>query len=538
MGDRVEGDMEFPTNRGSNERAGILRGAGVAWPNGIVPYIFATGYSYEQELIITAAMRMLENTVAMNNYRCVQFRPRNLSDPYYIIFYNGNGCSSYVGQNPGMNLNRTVTLQVSGCLGVGTIMHELLHALGFEHEQSRPDRDQYVTINWANIQTGIVMFLISMSYNFDRFDNNSVNTYNTPYDYRSLMHYSSTAFSTNGLPTIVANQANVTMGQRSNLSVYDVQALRRFYNCTASGMTLPPTTTPPPLNVSGVNTTYSSTWTTNSRKFLRYGGRTANYYYETYQVNVSTAGYYRFKSSSSIDTYEDDDTGSNAQFQFTLYLQPNTVYTLVATTYAENVTGSYTVIASGATRVTLVPVTNTSTVLTTTSAPATIQVVTNGIIVTINTTNRTLNGGYITPNNTVFNLDDSSTVNGYVRTVSVQYVQSRLPTASTRIWIYGIIPILGGYMACSQYLVPSAQISTTQLGQTYNITANIINVFPGTYVGVGIQDRLTSIATTSGSIAFSIGTVNLTSNIFTRRPLYFRPDNLGFGVKVSYTIMT
>ncbi|CAF5008754.1 unnamed protein product, partial [Rotaria sp. Silwood1] len=143
-------------------------------------------------------------------------------------------------------------------------------------------------------------------------------------------------------------------------------------------------------NVSGVNTTYSSAWTTNSRKFLRYGGRTANYYYETYQVNVSTAGYYRFKSSSSIDTYgylyvnnflpsstslnflvEDDDTGSNSQFQFTLYLQPNTVYILVATTYYENVTGSYTVIASGATRVTLVPVTNTSTVLTTTSAPAT-----------------------------------------------------------------------------------------------------------------------------------------------------------------------
>ncbi|CAF1305361.1 unnamed protein product [Rotaria sp. Silwood1] len=722
--------MEFPTILGLSDRAGILRGAGVAWPNGIVPYIFATGYSYEQELIITAAMRMLENTVAMNNYRCVQFRPRNLSDPYYIIFYNGNGCSSYVGQNPGMNLNRTVTLQVSGCLGVGTIMHELLHALGFEHEQSRPDRDQYVTINWANIQTGIVMFLISMSYNFDRFDNDSVNTYNTPYDYGSLMHYSSTAFSTNGLPTIVANQANVTLGQRSNLSVYDVQALRRFYNCTASGTTLPPTTTPPPLNVSGVNTTYSSAWTTNSRKFLRYGGRTANYYYETYQVNVSTAGYYRFKSSSSIDTYgylyvnnflpsstslnflvEDDDTGSNSQFQFTLYLQPNTVYILVATTYYENVTGSYTVIASGATRVTLVPVTNTSTVLTTTSAPATtststyppnttitsysgvlnntsptfyrtgnsnifyfeaikvttnitgnytfisnsgidsfgylcvnsfnpsnvastlvaldddsggnaqfsitytlqagttyilifttyspnvttsfsimalgparlglqyikmsngsgsittitststirystltttapvicngssirltcpVQVVTNGIIVTINATNRTLNGGYITPNNTVFNLDDSSTVNGYVRTVSVQYVQSRLPTASTRIWIYGIIPILGGYMACSQYLVPSSQISTTQLGQTYNITANIINVFPGTYVGVGIQDGLTSIATTSGSIAFSVGTANLTSNIFTRTPLYFRPDNSGFGAKVSYTIM-
>ncbi|CAF4968810.1 unnamed protein product, partial [Rotaria sp. Silwood1] len=259
-----------------------------------------------------------------------------------------------------------------------------------------------------------------------------------------------------------------------------------------------------------------------------------------------------------------DDSGGNVQFLITYTLQAGTTYILIFTTYSPNVITSFSIMALGPARLglqyikmsndsgSITTITSTSTIrysTLTTTAPVIcngssirltcpVQVVTNGIIVTINTTNRTLNGGYITPNNTVFNLDDSSTVNGYVRTVSVQYVQSRLPTASTRIWIYGIIPILGGYMACSQYLVPSAQISTTQLGQTYNITANIINVFPGTYVGVGIQDRLTSIATTSGSIAFSIGTVNLTSNIFTRRPLYFRPDNLGFGVKVSYTIMT
>ncbi len=59
------------------------------------------------------------------------------------------------------------------------ILHELAHTLGLWHEQSRPDRDLHVRINWDNIEEG-------REHNFDRHDEASMYG---PYDFESLMHY-------------------------------------------------------------------------------------------------------------------------------------------------------------------------------------------------------------------------------------------------------------------------------------------------------------------------------------------------------------
>ena len=82
-----------------------------------------------------------------------------------------------------------------GCVRLGTVIHEMLHASGFWHEQSRPDRDEHVEIFWSNIQPG-------MEDNFARYSRAEVSTLSLPYDTDSVMHYSSTAFSRNGQYTI------------------------------------------------------------------------------------------------------------------------------------------------------------------------------------------------------------------------------------------------------------------------------------------------------------------------------------------------
>jgi Astacin (Peptidase family M12A) len=64
-----------------------------------------------------------------------------------------------------------------------------MHALGFEHEQTRYDRDMYMKVLWQNIET-------ANAYNF----NKQPRTLSFPkfdLDFRSVMMYRLTAFSLN-----------------------------------------------------------------------------------------------------------------------------------------------------------------------------------------------------------------------------------------------------------------------------------------------------------------------------------------------------
>ena len=60
-------------------------------------------------------------------------------------------CYSSLGKQ---NSPQVISLQVPGCTNkLGTAVHEMMHALGFFHEQSRMDRDNFINIDWNNIKT-------------------------------------------------------------------------------------------------------------------------------------------------------------------------------------------------------------------------------------------------------------------------------------------------------------------------------------------------------------------------------------------------
>ena len=125
------------------------------------------------------------------------------------------GCYAYVGLIYRGRQELNLQPGIPGCLvnSPGIAEHEMLHALGTWHEQSRPDRfedifrlkanehsniypfrDQYVTVNEVNVQADKL-------HNFDKKNPSSVLLYGA-YDYSSVMHYSRCAFSKNNLETI------------------------------------------------------------------------------------------------------------------------------------------------------------------------------------------------------------------------------------------------------------------------------------------------------------------------------------------------
>jgi len=214
------GDMVLNEEQLAELKSGII-GSTYRWPSGRVPYQLDASFTSAEISTITAGINMIQSST------CIRFYARTSETAYVYIQRgaSGTGCYSDVGRQT--SKYNVVNLQYNGCIYSGIAAHELIHAIGYFHEQSRPDRDSYVYINSGNIQSG-------RAYNFDKYSTAQVSTYNIPYDYDSIMHYSAYAFAINtATPTLQPYDSSIALsrlGQRNGLSSYDAQKITAMYS--------------------------------------------------------------------------------------------------------------------------------------------------------------------------------------------------------------------------------------------------------------------------------------------------------------------
>jgi len=246
---KIEEEEDGPEDRfvvldpNNEEDRNVIIDSRRKWPNNIVPYKISSTFDNNARLYVAKAIR------AFQRHTCIRFRDATYQDMSddggYIEFVRESGCWSFVGylgknsrkengnspkENGSPPSSRQRVSLGKGCLHTTTALHEVMHALGFSHEQSRPDRDEYLNIIWNNI--------IPAKKDQYKIEKEST-TYDTDYDYCSIMQYEQGSFGQvkNGktLMTMVVKKPNKkcsdSLGLTPHLTDGDIKKINKLYEC-------------------------------------------------------------------------------------------------------------------------------------------------------------------------------------------------------------------------------------------------------------------------------------------------------------------
>lgn len=244
----VEGDMLQPDDKleASSFLEWIWSGrkwAGTLWPTDTdIRYCFRPGTDNTARNIFESAKKHIQQRTCL---RFKEISPRDehscAESPAILVqSHEARKCWAHVGMIRWNKINVG-----EGCWTMAIVVHEIGHAIGMAHEQSRPDRDHFIAIHWENIPR-------EKRHNFQKdayaYDQDS-------YDFLSLMHYNAFAFATNrNRHTISALKPENTeiMGQRNGLSDQDVAQINKMYSCSN-----------PPVPIEGSNTWFTCSFRPN-----------------------------------------------------------------------------------------------------------------------------------------------------------------------------------------------------------------------------------------------------------------------------------
>lgn len=113
------------------------------------------------------------------------------------------------------------------CFQLSTVLHEIMHALGFDHEHQRPDRDNFVRLGSDYIEDSDYK---RADLNYALMIKPFMKTYGLPYDVCSIMHYRNRQ-GVRKLPNVTSECGLKEFGLQHTLSTIDITKINIAYNC-------------------------------------------------------------------------------------------------------------------------------------------------------------------------------------------------------------------------------------------------------------------------------------------------------------------
>ena len=227
---------ELRSERGATNhvyRRAALSDEDVLWPNRNVSFtIFREsmpngtmyGFNESEEANILSAINIWSQVTCLN-FIYEDINNVTLNDSVIIFINHDSSCSSWVGSR-GVGIQGILLIDYCA-QNIGIILHEIGHALGLWHEQSRPDRDNYVYVDSFLNQVA--------SNNFGKRRDSVIDYQATGYDYASVMHYPDTFIEVTNLEEYERQGSPVIGNYSRGLSESDILQVNRMYKCPAPG---------------------------------------------------------------------------------------------------------------------------------------------------------------------------------------------------------------------------------------------------------------------------------------------------------------